>query len=642
LPEVERRLEALRQMHRLAGTVDYDATVTAPQTAITDAPAPGKVVPGYEILGELGRGGMGVVYKARQTKLGRIVALKMILSGAHAGTAEHERFRTEAEAIARLQHPNIVQIHEISEQDGLPYFSLEFCAGGSLAHKLAGTPLPPRDSAALVEQLARAMQAAHDAGVIHRDLKPANVLLSPLAFGAEGSGVKGLGTPKITDFGLAKKLDEAGRTATGAVMGTPSYLAPEQAGGKSKEIGPRCDIYALGAILYECLTGRAPFKAATSLDTIMQVISEEPVRVRLLNSRVPRDLATICHKCLQKVPADRYRTAGELADDLGRFLRGEPTRARPIGALGRAWRWGKRHPLATGLMALACMLLVIGIGIGIAMPRITYSATPPRGPVVSLNATPVTVEEWKEAEEVLSTAGHNAIVFKYSGGDVTFWLELHRGGHTLRYPDQPMPLIPLTEKGVNPVPAGLELKELKDAPEAIEGYFIWTRGNSNEWGQEPWSIAQRRSRVVRAGASTAVNSPFAEAKVSRSQAANAGGAMSFSSPLHIWNKKPIDLNAFHGAQTVVWLTQADPTSRIVCPAIGGNPRQATYILGANTWEVSSSAIANPQPANQDVCLREMRREKKQMGVVIEQHIIRIMCRVVSEKASALEAKNPGE
>ncbi len=211
-------------------------------------------VPGYEPLGELGRGGMGVVYRARQTALGRVVALKMILSGAHAGADDLARFRTEAEAIARLQHPNIVQIYEVGEHDGLPFFSLEFCGGGSLDRSLAGKPLPPRDAALLVVTLARAMQAAHEKGVIHRDLKPANVLL------AED------GTPKITDFGLAKRLDAAGQTVTGSVMGTPSYMAPEQAEGK-KAVGPAADVYALGAILYECLTGRPPFRAATALDT---------------------------------------------------------------------------------------------------------------------------------------------------------------------------------------------------------------------------------------------------------------------------------------------------------------------------------------------------------------------------------------
>jgi serine/threonine-protein kinase len=208
---------------------------------------------------------MGVVYQARHVGLNRLVALKMVLAGGHAGPDELARFRGEAEAVARLKHPNVVQVYDVGEAGGLPYFSLEFVEGGSLDRKMAGTPLPPAEVAALVETLARAMAAAHAAGLVHRDLKPANVLL------AED------GTPKVTDFGLAKRLDAAGPTATGAVVGMPSYMAPEQAGGKSKEIGPACDIYALGAILYECLTGRPPFRAATPLDTILQVVSERPV-----------------------------------------------------------------------------------------------------------------------------------------------------------------------------------------------------------------------------------------------------------------------------------------------------------------------------------------------------------------------------
>ena len=228
------------------------------------APAAQPVVPGYEILGELGRGGMGVVYKARQIGLNRVVALKMILSGEHAGAEELARFRAEAEAVARLQHPNIVQIHEIAEHEGRPFFSMEFCPGGGLDRKLGGTPLPPVEAARLVETLARAVHAAHRQNVIHRDLKPANVLL------AED------GTPKVTDFGLAKRTDAAARTASGGFVGTPSYAAPEQASGKSKDIGPATDVYALGAILYECLTGRPPFKAATALDTLRKFLPMTP------------------------------------------------------------------------------------------------------------------------------------------------------------------------------------------------------------------------------------------------------------------------------------------------------------------------------------------------------------------------------
>jgi tRNA A-37 threonylcarbamoyl transferase component Bud32 len=310
------------------------------------------VVPGYEILGELGRGGMGVVYKARQTKLGRLVALKMILAGAHAGEDERRRFLTEAEAVARLQHPNIVQIHEIGEADGHPFFSLEFCPGGSLADQLDGTPLPPGKAAALVETLAGAVQAAHEAGVVHRDLKPANVLLL-----ADG-------TPKVTDFGLAKKLDDAaGQTASGAIMGTPSYMAPEQAEGKGKQIGPAADVYALGAVLYELLTGRPPFKAATAFDTVLQVVSEEPVPPGRLQQKLPRDLETICLKCLHKEPRKRYPSAAELADDLGRFAKWEPIRARPVGRVERSWRWSRRNPAVAGLLAAVALTQLLGTGV---------------------------------------------------------------------------------------------------------------------------------------------------------------------------------------------------------------------------------------------------------------------------------------
>jgi hypothetical protein len=303
---------------------------------------------------------MGVVYQARQTRLGRVVALKMILSGAHAGADDLARFRTEAEAIARLQHPHIVQIYEVGEHGGLPYFSLEFCPGGSLAQKLAGTPLPPREAAVLVETLARAMQAAHDKGVIHRDLKPANVLL------AED------GTPKVTDFGLAKKLDEAGRTASGAVMGTPSYMAPEQAGGRSKELGPACDVYALGALLYECLTGRPPFQAPTHLDTLLQVVSDDPVRVRALQPKVPRDLETICLKCLRKEPGKRYGSASALAEDLRRFLADEPIRARRVSWLERVWKSIRRRPAFFLLLLVALPggfipLGLMGAGVTLAL-----------------------------------------------------------------------------------------------------------------------------------------------------------------------------------------------------------------------------------------------------------------------------------
>jgi hypothetical protein len=320
--------------------------------------------PGYEVLDELGRGGMGRVLRARQIGFDRVVALKTMLAG------DTARFHTEAEAVARLQHPNIVQVFEVGEHQGKPFFSLEFCPGGSLAQKLAGRPLPPREAAALVEALARAMHYAHQQNVIHRDLKPANVLLS-FCGGSQNRADGGAApvsdrplnevVPKISDFGLARKLDEAGQTLSGAVFGTPSYMAPEQASGRNKEVGPAADVWALGAILYECLTGRPPFKAATTLDTLQQLMSEVPVPPRKINAKVPRDLETICLKCLQKDPARRYPSARELADDLRRFLKGRPILARPTPAWERAWKWSQRRPaLAVALL----LVLVAGSGWG--------------------------------------------------------------------------------------------------------------------------------------------------------------------------------------------------------------------------------------------------------------------------------------
>jgi tetratricopeptide (TPR) repeat protein len=315
-------------------------------------PGAWEVVPGYEVLGELGRGGMGVVYKARQLGLNRLVALKMILSGVHAGQQELARFQVEAEAVARLQHPHIVQIHEVGEVDGRPYFSLEYVEGGSLARRLNGTPWAAAPAAGLVETLARAMDYAHQRGIVHRDLKPANVLL------AED------GTPKVADFGLAKHREsQVGLTATGAIVGTPSYMAPEQAGG-NKEVGPPVDVYALGAVLYELLTGRPPFRAATPLDTIHQVLQEEPVPPSRLQPRVPPDLETICLKCLEKLPAKRYASAGELADELARYLRAEPIHARPVGRVERLARWCRRHPSTAALLgALATVVVLAFAGV---------------------------------------------------------------------------------------------------------------------------------------------------------------------------------------------------------------------------------------------------------------------------------------
>jgi serine/threonine protein kinase len=336
---------------------------------------------GYEILGELGRGGMGVVYRARQAALNRTVALKMIRYGPDAGSAAIVRFQREAEAVARLHHPNVVQIYEVGEQDGQPYLALELVDGPSLGEKLADGPLLPRDAAELVAALARAVAHAHSRGVIHRDLKPTNVLLgmqsAECRMQNETSGQMPDGSfcilhsalyiPKITDFGLAKYAEGSqGVTMSGAVIGTPSYMAPEQTVGKPDQVGPAADVYALGAILYECLTGRPPFRAPTTLETMRQVVDNEPVAVRQFQPRVPRDLETVCHKCLRKEVSGRYASAADLAEDLARFLRGEPVRTRPSGPVERAWKWAQRKPAMAALIGLLAVLpLAAGLSLAV-------------------------------------------------------------------------------------------------------------------------------------------------------------------------------------------------------------------------------------------------------------------------------------
>jgi WD40 repeat protein/tRNA A-37 threonylcarbamoyl transferase component Bud32 len=326
----------------VVATSDGHAPPAAPR-------GPHPTLPGYEILGELGRGGMGVVYHARQVRLNRAVALKMILAGPHTGAEAAARFLVEAEAIAQLQHPNIVQIFHIDEHGGFPYFEMELVGGGSLADQLDGTPRPPRAATQLVETLARAMAEAHRRGIVHRDLKPGNILLTPE------------GMPKVADFGLAKLLNiESGLTRTDAVLGSPSYMAPEQAEGKTKEVGPAADVYALGAILYELLTGRPPFRGATALETLAQVKSAEPVPPSRLVPGLPRDAETVALKCLQKDPAKRYGSAAALAEDLRRYQAGEPIVARPVGSAERAWRWCRREPTKASLVFALGFVLIAG------------------------------------------------------------------------------------------------------------------------------------------------------------------------------------------------------------------------------------------------------------------------------------------
>lgn len=358
----------------LANQPLQDQSTIPPKRSGDDESAPAMVgsPAGYELVGELGHGGMGVVYTARQLGFDRLCALKMIRWAGAVPEALLAQFQREAQAVAALQHPNIVAVYEIGRYAGLPFFSLELCSGGSLDRYLGGVPLDPHEAAVLVRALAAAVHAAHLANIVHRDLKPANVLLQPITGVAENSLSDHSEThphgnarpplsgfiPKIADFGLAKRLDAVGDTVDG-MMGTPSYMAPEQADAEG-EVGPAADVYALGAILYEVLTGRPPFRAATPQDTLLQLIAIDPAPPRQLNPRVPRDLETVCLKCLRKEPAGRYASAALLADDLGRFLAGEPITARPVGAVERAVKWARRRPSLAALLLSVALLLLTG------------------------------------------------------------------------------------------------------------------------------------------------------------------------------------------------------------------------------------------------------------------------------------------
>src|SRR5262245_7212884 len=310
-------------------------------------------IPGYQIESELGRGGMGVVYLARELSLNRLVALKVLLAGTHAGSRDLARFNAEAEAAAAVRHSNVVEVYAVGQHAGLPYISLELIPGGSLDDRLASGPLAPQEAARVVIGIARGVQAAHDRGVVHRDLKPSNVL-----FGPDDQ-------PKVTDFGLAK-LGDTGITTTGAVMGTPAYMAPEQARGDTKAAGPPVDVWALGAILYECLTGRPPFLGESAPETLRLVCEADPSPLRRGKVRVPKDLETIAGKCLEKDPTRRYASAGAVADDLARYLAGESVVARPRGTMVRLARWVGRHrgPVHVGagaLFAAVISLIVLSV-----------------------------------------------------------------------------------------------------------------------------------------------------------------------------------------------------------------------------------------------------------------------------------------
>ncbi len=357
-----------------------ETAVEAPQLGVNQLGPPH--LADYLILREVGRGGMGVVYQAKQLSLKRLVALKMILAGSHAGAEDCHRFRAEAETIARLQHPNFVRIHEVGEVEGRPFLSLEYVDGGSLSQWLNGTPRPPRQAAQFVAVLARAIEAAHQQGIVHRDLKPSNILLQQSVAHEHKTGIQqsnsfsafcvslgpsaGVFVPKITDFGLAKQLENGSAlTHTGTIMGTPTYMAPEQTLGRGSSIQPATDVYSLGVILYELLTGRPPFQGETPLDTLQQVQNAEPVPPRHLQPKVPSDLQTICLKCLQKDPNARYPRAADLAEDLQRFLAGHPIAARPVTIGERLFKWGQRKPAMVALLAVSALALLLLLAGGI-------------------------------------------------------------------------------------------------------------------------------------------------------------------------------------------------------------------------------------------------------------------------------------
>ncbi|MFQ3652334.1 MAG: protein kinase, partial [Gemmataceae bacterium] len=373
--------------------------------------APGELslprfIAGHELLDVIGRGGMGVVYRARQVALQRIVALKLIPSS-QARREDLARFWAEAEAVARLSHPHIVPIFELGEHDGLPFYTMEYLPAGNLEQLLERRRLSPTEAATLIEQLARGVQHAHEQGVLHRDLKPANVLLHPA---------------KIADFGLARRLDGSGyHTRTGAILGTPAYMAPEQAMGR-RDQGPGVDIWALGAMLYECLTGQLPFQGQTVLHTLELARREEPIPPSRLDGRIPRDLETIVLRCLEKDPAARYPSAAALADDLQRWLAGEPVHARPVSRWMLAWKWARRRPALAGLMAsVACLLLLLGAAVPFHMLQLQSGMQQARAEALAAHEKARRAELRSAVERELSQARHEVAERQFTQAAQRLW-----------------------------------------------------------------------------------------------------------------------------------------------------------------------------------------------------------------------------
>ncbi len=436
-PHLAAHLDCLDQLDQLAPPPD-DPSATAAEPSGTAGPslvgervADGK----YELLAELGRGGMGVVYKARQVDLDRVVALKMVLAGSLASEEQLARFQAEARVAARVQHPHVVPVFETGRVNGLPYLVMRYVEGCSLADRLRDGPLPDEAAARLVAAVARAVADLHAHGVVHRDLKPSNILLD------------GNCQPYVTDFGLAKLVEgDSGVTQSGAILGTPQYMAPEQALGRGKDAGPAADVYALGAILYECLTGRPPFRGPTPLDTLLSVLESDPPLPRRINPKVPRVLEQVCLQCLEKDPCRRFASAAALADALEGYLRGElvvPRRAGPICALRR---WGRREPALAARLAAFAIFAAIVIFNHLTVP----SLRPYTLPVLSLLAVWAAVS-WVCQRGLWHAAWADTAAYAWSAADVLLLTAVQV----------------ITEAGVSPVIIGY--------PFVIAGAGLWTR-----------------------------------------------------------------------------------------------------------------------------------------------------------------------
>ena len=416
-PTPDHLLSALSDVPSQGPTAEAEAFFDLLKKRTRTEGDPKPEIEGYEVLEEIGRGAAGVVYRARHRQLNRLVALKLIVAGPHLSSEARLRFRREAEAVARLQHPNIIQIFDVGEHAGYPYLALELVEGTNLARWLKGSPRPAREAAQITAILARAVESAHHEGVIHRDLKPSNILLRrdrDANLDPQNSANWDLQPEviKIADFGLAKLLSTSDATEdlmtqAGAIMGTPAYVAPEQARGEAAEVGPTADVYSIGVILYELLTGRPPFQGPTPMDTLVQAAHQEPVPPAQLAPKLPRDLQTICLKCLEKSPSKRYATAAELAADLERFLHDAPIRARPVGWSERLFRWVRRHKgVAAALSGVALLLLLLVAGSLVAAAHFRRNEQQQRA--LTLEKVQLVDEKEREREKAVKAENREA------------------------------------------------------------------------------------------------------------------------------------------------------------------------------------------------------------------------------------------